>query len=118
MIRLGLFPSPALAVPFCPRPRRLLSGGTTSTTPQAAGIGAAGGALSVSDGSGVDVPAHALKATEEITIEETTLPSSQLSDTLTPVGTAYAFGPDNVTFAEPVTVTLSIDAKTPAGSAT
>jgi len=83
--------------------------GATATSAQATGIGPSGGTLSASDGTAIDVPAGALKSVEEVTLEETTVSTSATAGVLEPVGTAYEIGPDSVTFAAPVTVTVTVD---------
>jgi hypothetical protein len=70
-------------------------------------IGPAGGTVTASDGSSVDIPAGALASPTTITMEvvaTSTLPGGGVSG-----GAAYAIEPEGQTFLAPVTVTLSFD---------
>jgi hypothetical protein len=76
-------------------------------------VGAQGGTVSHSDGSGVTIPAGALTANSMITLA--TVNATAPTGTVL-VGPAYDFGPDGTTFNQPVTITLPFTAKKiPAG---
>src|SRR5579859_4816684 len=74
-------------------------------------VGAAGGSVSLPDGTRVDIPAGALSTDTTITITPTVVAPPR------GVGPAYVFGPEGTTFAMPVKVTLPFDpTKLPMGS--
>jgi len=71
-------------------------------------IGPAGGTVTASDGSSVEIPAGALSSATTITmaaVEASALPPGGGSG-----GAAYALGPETLTFAVPVTMRLRFDA--------
>jgi len=77
-------------------------------------VGAQGGTVTASDGSGAALPAGALAS--NVTISVTPTQSAPPPPAATVVGTAVTFGPEGQQFAQPVTVTLSFDASSlPAG---
>jgi hypothetical protein len=72
-------------------------------------IGRAGGTVTASDGSSIDVPPGALASPTTITMEAATpsaLPGGGVSG-----GAAYALGPAGQTFLVPATITLTFDPK-------
>jgi hypothetical protein len=83
--------------------------------PGAAGsIGAAGGTVSASDGSSVQIPAGALSA--PVQISATSTPNAPTPAQVTVVGTPVTLGPEGQQFQQPVTVTLVFSPdKVPAG---
>jgi hypothetical protein len=77
-------------------------------------IGPQGGAVSSRDGAEVKIPAGALASLQNIRL--TKLTSAPPGTKSRPVGGAYRLDPDGTFFAQPVTVTLAIDASLlPAG---
>jgi hypothetical protein len=91
-------------------------------TPQATGdvlqksqtVGPAGGTVS-GGGATIDIPAGALPADTTITITSRA-PSSVTLPTWTPtqvMGGTFAFGPDNIVFAKPVTITVGLAVNRP-----
>lgn len=80
-----------------------------ASAPQAVSrsIGAVGGQLVASDGTGVSVPAGALGTATTITV--TPEPGAPTAPEATPVGTPFLYGPEGQTFSTPVTVTLAFD---------
>jgi hypothetical protein len=70
-------------------------------------VGQAGGKVTVSQGSGVSIPAGALTADVSISISlEQYVPAL---DAGAPVGPTFLFGPEGQRFEQPVTVTLEFD---------
>jgi hypothetical protein len=93
---------------------------TSSTSPAASApaskvIGSGGGTIGTSDGTAqVDIPEGALPADTTITITPNADAPAPPDSTV--VGVAYTFGPQGLTFAKPITVTLAFDpSKLPAG---
>jgi hypothetical protein len=77
-------------------------------------VGTTGGALALSDGSGVNVPSGAVGTDTTFTIVQSN--SSPAPTGATPVAKVYNFGPEGATFTKPVVVTIPIDSsKLPAG---
>jgi hypothetical protein len=78
-------------------------------------IGAAGGLVSLSDGSGADIPAGAL--TVDTTITATRVSGGSTPENVVAVGPMYVFGPEGTQFRQPVTLKLSfIAAQLPMGT--
>jgi uncharacterized delta-60 repeat protein len=73
-------------------------------------IGAAGGTVTGPNGSKVVIPAGALATDTRIHIELVTAGAPALPAGYTSKGQVFAFTPHGTTFAQPVTVTLPIDA--------
>lgn len=72
-------------------------------------LGAEGGEVKTSNGSGIEVPAGALDANVNLTVtEDPAAPAPAAAGTA--VGTPITLGPEGQTFAVPVTVTLAVDA--------
>lgn len=78
-------------------------GSKPAATPKA--IGPAGGSVSLSDGTKVEIPAAALSSATVITIAASNSAAAPASATV--VGPPYLFGPEGTTFAAPATVTLA-----------
>jgi hypothetical protein len=77
-------------------------------------IGTAGGSVTATDGTKIDVPGGALTAETMISITST--PNAAAPTATTLVGTPQTFGPEGAQFTKPVTVTLAFDAaKLPMG---
>ncbi|MCK6574532.1 hypothetical protein L6V77_25920 [Myxococcota bacterium] len=74
----------------------------------AAMVGPEGGRVEHPGGAALDVPAGALGAPVEVSIEDT--PPPEAAGASTPVGAAFILGPAGQTFAAPVRVTLPIPA--------
>jgi hypothetical protein len=87
-------------------------GGSKSPSKMSKSIGTSGGELDEPDGSKVVIPAGALSQETTITMEpdnDPPLPPGVV------VGTGYKFGPEGLTFAQPVTIELAFDtSKVPA----
>jgi hypothetical protein len=97
------------ALPGCTGSLQATSSGATSSV-----VGAQGGSVTLSGGTGVTVPAGALPS--NVTVTVTPSPSAP-TPAGTVVGTPYTFGPEGQKFSSPVTVTLAFDpSEIPAGS--
>jgi hypothetical protein len=79
-------------------------GGTLIGDPVSATIGAAGGTLATPDGAfTLVVPAGALAAATELTVQQV------VNEAPYGVGKSYRLSPANVTFAEPVDISIAVD---------
>lgn len=89
---------------------------STSAQPVTELIGASGGSVATSAGSGVMIPAGALSSNVTITVQsQSAAPALSTSQGVT-VGQTLLFGPEGTQFAVPVTVTLAFDVSSlPAG---
>jgi hypothetical protein len=73
-------------------------------------IGPAGGNVTLPNGTGVSIPEDALAEKKTIRVEETTVsPDSFLPEDGVPVGKAYDFSPDGLTFDEPISIIMRYD---------
>ena len=93
------------ALPGCTGSLQATSSGATSSV-----VGAQGGSVTLSGGTGVTVPAGALPS--NVTVTVTPSPSAP-TPAGTVVGTPYTFGPEGQKFSSPVTVTLAFDPEAP-----
>lgn len=78
-------------------------------------VGATGGSVTNTEGTGVDIPPGAVPS--NVTVSVTPAPQQAPPPAAKPVGTPYVFGPSGLQFAKPVTVTLAFDpTKLPRGA--
>ena len=100
------------------------SSGGGSAPPDAASsqqIGAAGGSVTLPDGTGVTIPAGALVAgtTIDVTVQADPSAPGVPASLGTSVGAIYLFQPEGQQFLKPVTITLAFDpSQIPAGRST
>ena len=85
-----------------------------TATQATATVGASGGNVTTTGGTGVEIPAGALPNNVQVSVVST--PTAAPPANATELGTPTVFGPSGLQFAQPVTVVLEFDAtKLPAG---